>query len=69
MDHFPDTEILSAQLHAALITVQRLQTTVTQVELSNGILAIERFTEIHELQTTLPRVGRALKRLTNIPKG
>lgn len=52
------------QLHAALIVLTRLQTEITRLGLSGGSYPIERYREIHQLQSLLPTVKYALERLT-----
>jgi hypothetical protein len=64
-DYSSDPDIVQAQLVAALIAVQRLQHHIVNIERANDSLRVDHYRDLYQIQTHLPNVQRALKRLTH----
>ena len=64
-DYSSVPDIVQAQLVAALIAVQRLQHQIVNIARANGTFRVDHHRDLYQIQTHLPTVQRALKRLTH----
>jgi hypothetical protein len=55
----------AGQLTAALLAVERLQQQIVNLEMASDRFRLDHYRDLYQLQTHLPNVQRALKRLTN----
>jgi hypothetical protein len=64
-DQSSDPDIIQAHLSAALVTVQRLQHQLVKIEMASDSVSLDHYRDFYQIQTHLPHVQHALKRLTH----